>query len=347
MGIDFGTYRRPSRVFVLITTVSYLAGYVLLRYSGLFSLPPENIFRALHAWPALLGAGMLVLVGAAGLAALRSRAGEDPIRLSGNLAAGAGWLGLLLIGAGIVTSSFTRFEGSVTLHESQEAALAATVYDAGTLYRRRFSREPNGGILMEAVAPFPQAGGPVVRGFSAEARLRKDPASPPRALKIGSLFPAMADGFLFRIAEAGYSPHLFLFDLSGNSLLDIYAIMRLYPPGAEDSFRFDKIIPHTFYLRYYPDVSLLSSATGTVGIRSGPAYEVRIVRNLDLLADRYAAPDELIRFDSLFLSVGDSRRWVRITIVRDPGMVLLLAGLVLTILRAISLGIRRTETIRY
>lgn len=324
---------------VLIGT--YLASYVMLQYSGVFGPVPAALMHVLHQWPALTGVAAFVLHGLAWGAARWS--GHE---LSGGLRkrvtlSGLAYLGLLLVGAGILLSSVTRFEGSMALSEGQEASLTLEAYEAGTLYQRKFSKVPSGTLLVQEVEPFPPDKSSSRGVHGATVLYRAAGGGEPRAFRIHSLLPARQDGFTFTTGSAGFAPHVFLFDRSGTRIDDFYAVMQLQPAGAEDAFRFDGIIPHTFFLRYYPNASLVPDAAGAARAKSGPVFRVRIARNLDVVANQYAAPDETVFFDKLILSVGDVRKWIEVQVVRDPGMYLVWPGMLLTLCSAAVIAVRR------
>lgn len=306
-----------------------------MQYSGLFSVPPENIMKVLHYWPLLTGAVVSVLVGLSGFMVAKSR---DCTKSSSPLNATwarVGYLGMLLFGCGVIVSSLTRFEGSITLSEGQGIALEDGKYDAGTLYQRKFSGLPTGSLTVKDIAHFLSQGKKPLWRHSADAFYRKDQVSGQQEMRLDSLIPAVADGFFYRIETVGYSPHFLLFDSKGSVVEDIYAVMQLYPPGAEDSFRFD-MVPHTFYLRYYPDASLAKDKSVEPGTKPGPLYKVRIARNIELISDVYAVQEDTIPVDGLFLSLPDVKRWVEIRIVRDLGIYIMIPGLMFM---GVSLGL--------
>ncbi|MBI5103367.1 MAG: hypothetical protein HZB33_16270 [Nitrospirae bacterium] len=328
----------------LTTAGVYLASYILLQYSGLPGPRPENIMRVLHTWPAMTGVAALLLAGVSRSYALRS--GQDSaVPGGGRFTRGRLSLwGMLLFGAGLLLSSLTRIEGSVTLSEGQEVSLSSGGFDSGTLYRRSFSKEPEGSLLVAEVSQFISDKGRAKRMYEAGA-LYSGTGKGPLDLRLNSLYPRFAGGFMFEIKDAGYSPHVFLFDPAGNMIDNFYAVLQLSPPGAEDSFRFDRIIPHTIYLKYYPEASLFPDAAAASGIKSGPLFKVRIARNLDVVADRYAAPDDAVYFDKLVFSAGDMRKWVEVRIVRDPGIYLLFPGVILMVIGALSHLLKSPESL--
>jgi hypothetical protein len=158
----------------------------------------------------------------------------------------------------------------------------------------------------------------------------------PRLLRLRPLLPAWAAGYRFTARSAGYAPHVSLFTRQGVKIDEFYAVLQLVPAGTEDSFRFDGTIPHTFFMRYYPDASLAPADAGAARPAAGPVFRLRVARNLDVVANQYAAPGEMIYFDRLVLSVDDVRTWVEVQVIHDPGMYLVWPGVVLALCAAVA-----------
>jgi hypothetical protein len=316
----------------------YLATYIALQYSGLFGPRPDNIMRVLHQWPSLAGIVGLVLYG--GVWGFMRGPGNGPpdVRFKRFAPFRYAYLGSILFTAGILLSSLTRFESRMILPEGQAVPLASGNIMAGTLYSRIFSNRPQ--VVSEVKQYLSDKG--KRRGIQRATLLyRKSGSREPRELRAYSLIPTCHDGYTITIQDSGYSPNVFLFNQGGNVIENFYALLQLAPTGVEDFFRFEKTIPHTFYLRYYPDVSEVQSVAEASRIKSGPVFRVRIARNLDIVADRYVSPDEPVPFDALVFAAGDVKNWVEVQIVRDPGMYLVWPGIFLMICSVLAGVFRR------
>jgi hypothetical protein len=334
--------RLPSRGTLWTGSLAYLAAYAVMQWSGLFGLPPSGIMQLVHRGPVI--AGIIVLMTGSTamlLEVLRSPAQGDRRPLSRVFLHS----GLLIACAGVLASGLMRFEGSIILSEGQDARVTRADLDPAAVSAGRFASWPEEQIRVLEVSPFfPEKGAPV-RGKRAHlfCRDREHPGG--REAAISSLLPTLIEGFSHQIGAVGYSPHFVLFSQNGAVIEDGYAVLDLYPPGAEDFFRVPQI-PHTFYLRYYPDASLIRDAGTAVGGTKGPLFKVRIARNLDLIDNQYVSPYALMPVDSLVLSLQDVKRWVEIRIVRDPGYVLLFPGLFLTTAGCLALAIERVRSRR-
>jgi len=330
-----------SAVEVQALAAWYLAAYVMLQYSGLFGPLPEGLMRTLHQWPALAGIAVLM---AGSIAALSSRfiasgnRADSGMRLS--ISRLILYFGLLIAGTGIFVSSLTRFEASLILTEGQEGSTAKEQLDASKLYIRKLAQFPAEALSMAEVSPFFAGDGKPLRHLQAKVMFRdlKNPGG--LELRLDSFIPKAIGGFFYWVGDAGYAPHYRLFDANGNFIDDAYAVLNISPPGREDSFRLF-LIPHTFYLRYYPDAAMVPDKKGIPEGRKGPLYRVRVARNLDLIVNTYVAQDDMIQVDALQLSFGDMKKWAEIRIVRDPGLYLLLPGLFMMVVGGIVLSFRR------
>ncbi len=301
----------------------FVSAYVLLQFSGLFGPSPESFMRALLQWPALAGVLVLMVASTWNLITV--------LRPSGGVTTSARWriifyIGMLLMGTGIIVSSITRFEGRLVLTEGQSGGTARDELDSATLYVRKFSHLPAADISMLAIAPFVDGYGRQSKRLSAIISIRKD-NSKPRELNLDSLVPTLVDGFFYSIGKVGYSPHFRLFNAGGDIVEDAYAVLRIFPAGMEDSFRLP-LNPYTYYLRYYPDASKAPAKEGVPGGMKGPLYKVRVARNLDLVANSFVSPGELVSFDAMSILFYDARRWAQISIVWDPGLFLTIPGLI-------------------
>lgn len=319
----------------------FLAVYVLMQSSGLFGLPSGGIMRILHQWPALAGTSVLIAASVAALIAERrsaeQRSGRFLLRVLLHC-------GLIMAGLGIVLSSLTRFEGSLVLAEGQEgqAAIDGT-FDPSTFYTRRFSRWPDENLAVLGIAPLSPS--PTVNAFFQRKALvlcrdRKHPAG--REVTVYSAIPTLIRGYSYRIVGVGYSPHVQLFDATGNAINDGYVVMDLYPPGSEDYFRLPQI-SHTVSVRYYPDAAMVKDQAGALAGKTGPVFKVRVSRNLDLVENRYVSPNELVSFDEHALLLLDVKPWVEIRIILDPGLYLVIPGLIMAAAGALALVLRKTR----
>ena len=130
--------------------------------------------------------------------------------------------------------------------------------------------------------------------------------------------PKLIEGAMFRIKDFGYSPRYELRAKTGKVLDSSFVYMELFPPGNEGQFRL--LSPLTYYVRYFPG--------GNNDIKE-PLIRLRIVRNKDIVLNRDVRLSEDASFENSVISFEEVRMWTRLSVKRDWGEVLALAGLCL------------------
>ncbi|MBI4839246.1 MAG: hypothetical protein HY806_08950 [Nitrospirae bacterium] len=301
---------------------AFIACYVFIMTTGIFSPYPEGLMKTLHNYPALF-ALLVLLVSVCTRMIMDFRAGnKEWIYL---------YCGFIMITAGIFVSSLTRFEGRMILAEGQIISGARSDYIPETLYLRKFAAPPRIAIELNRVSPLFKKTGKglwyVSSGGKYQGQSRRGD------FKINSLVPLLLDGTFYTVKGFGYAPKCFITGPSGDVMNDAYSIMKLFPPDAEDSFRLLSI-PHTFYLRYYPE-GLRTGGASASGQKKGPLYKLRIAKNLDILFNGYVSQNENIAVGSISVSIVDIKKWVEVAVVRDYGIYLIIPGIAIAVISAI------------
>lgn len=320
--------RGISSKTAMIALVSFTTGYVVVRFIGVFSPAPPSLLRILHELPAL-AALLPLLISAIG----RFKAGsEREVRLF--------FAGFILTVVGILWSSQTRFEGRVVLAESQSFKGSAGEYIGGTVYMGMRAAYPPVSIDMLEVSPSFMKGGKKAWNIPADVMCSTGGSGRKMPMRLNSLAPAFAGGMLLRTRTMGYAPHVRIYDPEGRIIDEGTPILRLFPPGREDYFRFD-LAPETFYLKYFPDRSLIGDrqpASSQEG--KSPLYKLRVARNLDLIFNQYIEPYNITLIDKIYISIEDVYKWTEIEIVKDYGLFLIFPGLGIMIFSAVKAGFK-------
>lgn len=324
----------------------FLAGFVLISVSGFRTAGSGGAMRILHTVPALVASGILLVHAFARmiifLTAPKQEGRGAPLRLAGIYIS----FGCALMAAGIIISSLTRFEASMVLTEGQDFGDGGAGYTEGSVYSRRFSNPPDMKITMLQVTPALYNNGRDVLNLKAQFGYENRLSGNKKILYCNSLVPLFADGIFFRASNFGYSPHYRISSPAGEVLDEAFIIMKLFPPGSEDSFRIP-IMPETFYLRYYPEGSRIQKDTITsAGERQGAFYQLRIARNLDLIVpSRPVAAGEQVGMGPMLISFDEPRRWVKIKVVKDAGLYFLGPGIFIALATALWGGYQRINSI--
>lgn len=323
---------RSASDAALLGLCVYLAGFTVILASGLLTPTAEGVMRTLHSPAALIAVSALLITLSLRLIALIRERQADGLGRRFRLAAIGFHAGLLFMAAGIVLSSLTRFEGRIALIEGQSSGKDGIGYIESSQYSRRFAGPPDMDIMMVSVSPRFYDHGRSFWNVRAALQYRNRASANARIVNIDFLVPSVIDGALFRIADFGYVPRYRIAGRSGEVLDEAYVMLKLFPPGSEDSFN-PPFSPHVVYLKYYPD-GLLTGENGpaNAGGTPRPVYKLRLVRNLDLLiTDRSLAPDEKAPFDQESISFAEPRKWAEIRVVKDPGLYLLMPGTVIVL----------------
>lgn len=318
-----------------MTAVS-LGSYVLVQWSGILVTERPGVMRVLHQAPALAACAVLMVISAAKALRLVTGAGSGRKAVAPRLPALLFYGGCALITSGVLLSSQVRFEGNVLLTEGQGFGGDASEYVEGTVYRGRFGRYPDMAMVMKKVSPHFWRQGRRVLDITAEADCRRGAYNPAGPITIRSYFPALAGDLLLRIRSFGYSPFYRIVNTEGRVFDEAFVMLKLFPPGSEDSFRTIEL-PHTFYLKYYPDgLPVKDSAPPNVGASAGPVFKIRVSRNLDILVNDGAMKLyeklDIGPVPPLYLSIEAVRRWAEVRLVRDYGLFIMLPGFLLVML---------------
>jgi hypothetical protein len=310
----------------------FALAYGMLKSSGLFTLRSGELIRALHERPPQAALWLIVLASAARLLLPQEGAGRGAARLFR--------LGVVVMAAGLIVSSYARVEGRIVLTEGQQFSGAPEEFVEGTFFAGPWSALPRFGLIAQNVDVRLSGRGRIADSIALRAVYQGGPAKF-EDLVIGSRLPSLRQGVLFRVTGFGYSPRYRIADAAGRPVEEGIVTMALFPPGAEDAIR-SWDIPHTFYLQYYPD-GVPGQQGGQAGNAAAPApvFLLRIMRNLDWSYSGSLRLQEPAAVDGMVFTVEEVRRWAEVYLVKDHGMLLFLAGAVLTAAAAGVSALRR------
>ena len=308
--------------FILGLSV-FVASYGLLKSSGLFTLLPGGLIRALHETPPQGALYCLVIAAAVRIALERFTRERVLVLLF--------WAGVLTMAAGLVVSSFMRFEGTFVLTEGQEFTGTQEEFIAGSYYVGSRVKEPGFRLVMQTVSPRISRSGFTVERIKAQAAYQRG-SNNAETISIDSALPSFHDGKFFRATRFGYSPRYRVLDSAGRNLEEGFMSLDLFPPGNEDSI-LSWDIPYTYYVKYFPEgLREKSGDPKNEQQGQGPTFRIRVMRNLDLITTGTVGLHEPIRFDSMILSIEEVRTWAEISVVKDEGMMIFIAGCIIAII---------------
>jgi hypothetical protein len=158
-------------------------------------------------------------------------------------------------------------------------------------------------------------------------------------------------GTFLRLSGFGYSPRYELQDRYGHTLESSFVKLNVFPPGQRDYFSPPEY-PHRIYLEVFPDFEIVDGQPGSKSLNLvAPATSVQVYRGRLALARGVLRYGEVLEFEGLRLLFPEIRYWGEFSIVRDPGVTLVLLGFALGLLGLViklpaqrSEGLRRVET---
>jgi len=318
------------------------AGYIIFERAGLFRMEPALFREIFHSIPFRIISLSLALNAILNLIYfVRER---DEARIGNVLF----FLSLLLFTAGLWVSYYTRFEGKLLLAEGESLGGFLTQYDMASLYMPKIRKMdmaliPQVGITVLDIHPV--ASGDKKRLSKVEARILYAGRTTRgvRQGRLSSAWPKISDWSMITITDFGYAPRYLLSGLDGSRLESERLFMRLYPPGNEASFE-AMFLGYVFYIRCYPDYVDRSGVPDTLSLEpKNPVYNLRIVRNKDIVYNGLIKPNDRLRFDNTVISLPEVKMWIEISVVRDPGLPIIATGILSLIASTLYMIIRRRE----
>jgi hypothetical protein len=307
----------------------------LLEVAGFFSPPPQHLIEVLHS------VHMLVLtIGLAAVTLLRFAIGFGERQGFSRLLV---QIALLLFCAAIWTSRATHFEGKSIRFEGQGMQGLMGDYVRPSVYGRSL-KMPALGFQVNRLRPETDGDGNRLRRLTADITLSSSWSKILKNITITSRMPLFTAWTFVRMTDFGYATRFSMSDLSGNQVDSDYQYLKLFPPGAEDSF-----VPFTYgytiYLRLYPDYYDKSGAPASRSAEpENPLFKVRIVRHKDIIYNDYMKIGEHLRFDDAVFQLHDVIKWAEFTLVKDGGIFVALGGIICLVTSCIISLLSRRRT---
>lgn len=315
--------RLGKKEFLLLLTFTFFA-YVLVERAGPFRLEPASYREIFHSMAVRFLSVLIALNSLAGLVPLlkeRERRGK----------AGAALFltAIMVLTASIWVSIYTRFEGKAIRTEGQTFNAFKEDYVQETLYMRGKRMLPQVGITILNIHPEGTTDMKGMKEVKADILYAGRTTGGVRNGRLSSRWPLISDWTMVRITDFGYAPRYVLYDLKEQELESMYMYMSLFPPGREAHFE-TMFLGYLFYLKCYPDFAEKNKVFSTTSLYPGrPAFNMRIVRNKDIVYNGLIRPGEKLRFDNFIISVPDVKMWVEMSFVRDLGLPVAAFGIAL------------------
>ncbi len=300
--------------------LSFGLSYYLIERIGLFSIGPVPVLDVLYSGP-FLSASLCFLIIVLS-STFRNR----------NTAKISGWIyviTVILLVTGLWLSFLTRFSGEVVITEGQTFFSGHKDYAPETLYRGKFATMPDIALKLDELVPAVSSDRDHLEGLKGMFSHFTAKSEEQQEIIITGGIPSFLDGVFFRIRDMGYSPRYVLKTDAGKPLDSSFIYMKLFPHGSEDNFRL--LSPLTYYVRYYPEGS---EDLGDTHIA------LRIVRNKDIVFNGNITLTEDASFENSRISFDEVRKWTKLSIVHDWGVLPVLSGIILGLISLVIRGIK-------
>ncbi|MHB8845685.1 MAG: hypothetical protein ACYC7L_13180 [Nitrospirota bacterium] len=306
--------------------------YLLSERMGTFRMLPGTWTEALHSLPSRVFSLLFSLLALAGIVtAIRKSAGRERI---GRVLLHCS---VLILAAGLWTSYYTRFEGKTIRAEGETFNAFPSDYIRESVHRSAYAKFPQVGITLRRLDPVTAADARRLARVDADIFYAGRTTGRVLEGRLSSRWPLISDWTTIVITDFGYMPKYVLSDLKERPLETNKVYLKLYPPGAEEYFR-TQFLGYLFYLRCYPDHFDDQGTPGSLSaLPKNPVFNLRIVRNKDIVYNGLVKPAEKVRFDNAVIALPEVKMWVEMSFVRDPGLPVIAAGLILLLAGVIVL----------
>lgn len=333
------SYLRGGELFVILSLALVL--YLLIEQFGLFRFEPASYREVFHSNQVKLLSILIFLNTLFRCISALFQCGRW--KRIGTLIS---FLGVSLLMAGIWTSIYTRFEGNFFRAEGQSFGGFESDYIKRSLYGGKKSSIPQIGMNFKKIRVEASADGERIEKVEADITYTGSSSEKLIDTTIRSDEPFIYDGTSIEFIDFGYAPKFVLYDPNENLLEQKALYMKLFPAGMED-YTEGEIMGYLFYIRCYPDYVDNNGVPTTKSANlNNPVFNLRIVRNRDIVYDGLLRPDGKVRFDNFVISLPEVTMWVKMRLVRDPGLPLLASAIPFLLIGAVLLFIGRRRVVR-
>jgi hypothetical protein len=325
---------RDVLIFLTIT----FAFYAVVEKTGIFRVEPSSMRQVFHSVPVKI---FSILI------ALNALTGMVFTALNREIKRKAGFilfsLSLVFLTAGIWVSAQTCFEGRTQIVEDNSFTAFPTQYIKETLYMMENAKMPQVGLTVTDIRPELSGEKDKLKEVTAGVLYTSRTTDKIHRGTLSSKWPLITDWTLVRIADFGYSVHYILMDLGEKQLENREVNMKLFPPGAEEFFDV-MFMGYMFHVRLYPDYVDNDGRPDSVSAYpENPVFNLRIVRNKDIVFNGLLEPTNKLRFDNNVITLPGVKMWIEVELVRDLGLPIAAAGMFLMVIGAVLMGRKKNN----
>lgn len=303
----------------IVTAVVF---YSLTEYVGLFRSQPATLQQIVHSYP------FLFLISALFADCIRrsfsNRSKRNRFALIVIIS------GCALIPIGLWTSHYLFFQGTVIRMSQQQLLTVSGEYEQSLMVKGPKAKANSIGLYINNISfrkiPFLKMPIPEI-----DVRYISNTHKTFANCVISPIRPLFSDWTMVRVTGVGYSVAYAINDQTKREIDRTYVALKLFPPGAEDYFS-PKDLGYYWHLRYYPDyLNEGGKETSLSLVPNNPMFGIRVVRNKDIIYNGFMGMNNILDVEGTLFSIKDVRPCVSITFIRDPGIPVLLLGIILSL----------------
>lgn len=240
---------------------------------------------------------------------------------------------IIVVLAGFMVSKYTRFTGNTIVARGQIFRGTPKEY-MPPLYGPRAKKAPQISFGMMKIEPEFYQDMLLFTSLKAQIGYPEfiDGKAFPNSAWIKINKPVFMGLTSVRLIGYGFAPLFIIKDYTGKEIDGGFVNLRSFPPGMED-FIIPQFLPYKIFVRIFPDATVKD---GKVINRTNnlvsPVVVARVVRGKLVLFDGPLQQGESAKFEGFELLFPEIRGWGEVQIIHDPGMPVILAGLVLLII---------------
>ncbi len=241
--------------------------------------------------------------------------------------------GLLFALAGVVLSARLRFEGEFVLAEGFPMGLTPEAFVRASPPDAIRKLPPTRLVVSDVTASYER--GTQLTDVSAVVTV-EHPRVAPASHFVSVNVPLDVEGLELTVQSYGYAPELRVTDAAGRVRVDGNVVLRILPPGTEDAVLLGD--GGVLKVQLYPDHVLDRGEDATRSLAAlSPVLRFRWYEGERLVADGRVPRGGEARVGPYTVAFPDLVRWLRLYVVRDPGVLWFAIG---GALGALGLGLR-------
>lgn len=236
---------------------------------------------------------------------------------------------------GILISAYTLFDGYAVVTEGQSfysKDLSSYARIAPQGVKNKPGRIPDISFRLDNIKPVFWQDKLLFTDLSADVAYPAKEASSYKTIRLNA--PMIYKGTFLAIRGFGYSPYFRLKNKEGKVMGESFVTLRVFPPGAEDSFSLQDF-PYRIEVSVFPDYIKKKGKIESKSLNlNNPIYLIKLVKDKKVVHRQYLLPGNILEHEGFTLMFPEIRYYGEFAVVKDTGVWVIFGGLL-----AASLGL--------